>query len=247
MSTLQSSRSELKDDISDDDHQHDQQQPSVLFNKSFFSSKEWSSGLFREGPLLTPTSNSISDTRYFKVTPHVVDYDDDDDMDFDEKDHHSSVAYDDEEDDSESEQVDEFTPVLVEKKNARRNSSRKSSTISNSTSASQREAKIYQARGFNETLYSTCCLPCSLADVVKMTHETSNTTSWWCICCSACFFPTIVTTIVRGMVRRAFGIKGGCCGDCCVGTFCSCCASAQMLREFRQRGPPPPSSKHEMI
>ncbi|EFC38487.1 predicted protein [Naegleria gruberi] len=191
-------------------------EPILSPNKLKYKKKEWSSGLFSSGELSVKT-NSKSETKYF-VIQNNVEYDDEDD----EESQHQNVDYDDSQD-SDSDNFTEtdkfFTPKLQSQK--------------------ELNCKIYPARDFNETCYTCCCLPCANADALK--YVKNNQSSWWCTCCISCCFPTIMSTIVRNITRKLYGIQqGNACTDCCVGTFCSCCSSAQVLREIRCRGPPKP-------
>ncbi|KAJ5404587.1 PLAC8-domain-containing protein [Penicillium cosmopolitanum] len=48
----------------------------------------------------------------------------------------------------------------------------------------------------------------------------------------------IMQTITRGEMRQQYGIEGSCCGDCCVSTFCGCCALIQEEKEAELRSRP---------
>ncbi|OQE20256.1 hypothetical protein PENFLA_c017G06233 [Penicillium flavigenum] len=48
----------------------------------------------------------------------------------------------------------------------------------------------------------------------------------------------IMQTITRGEMRQQYGIEGSCCGDCCVSTFCGCCALIQEEKEAELRTRP---------
>ncbi|KAJ5480047.1 PLAC8-domain-containing protein [Penicillium desertorum] len=48
----------------------------------------------------------------------------------------------------------------------------------------------------------------------------------------------IMQTFTRGEIRQQYGIEGSCCGDCCVSTFCDCCALIQEEKEAELRTRP---------
>lgn len=48
----------------------------------------------------------------------------------------------------------------------------------------------------------------------------------------------IMQTVSRGEMREQYGIEGSCCGDCCISTFCGCCALIQEEKEAELRTRP---------
>jgi Cys-rich protein (TIGR01571 family) len=48
----------------------------------------------------------------------------------------------------------------------------------------------------------------------------------------------VIHAPMRSKFRSRYGIEGSACGDCCITSFCACCAIAQEAREIKARGVP---------
>ena len=53
------------------------------------------------------------------------------------------------------------------------------------------------------------------------------------------FYFCFIRTRTRMVAREKYMISGSCCEDCCLTTFCSCCAALQMHRHMKRSGDTP--------
>ncbi|KAB8212839.1 hypothetical protein BDV33DRAFT_104026 [Aspergillus novoparasiticus] len=89
----------------------------------------------------------------------------------------------------------------------------------------------------------SCCLPCLTFGKTQARNRDATLNSF-SYCNADCTIFTsltfiyshwIIQTIRRGKMRKRFGIKGSCCGDCCATFFCSCCVLVQEEKEAELR------------
>ncbi|CAG7921791.1 unnamed protein product [Penicillium olsonii] len=113
-----------------------------------------------------------------------------------------------------------------------------------------------QSREWNYSLFDccspgtlclmACCLPCLAYGKTQarvqdpslrgFSYVNSSCAIWTFLSFGA--LQWISQTITRGELRKQHGIEGSCCGDCCVSTFCGCCAIIQEEKEAELRSRP---------
>ncbi|KAJ6183702.1 hypothetical protein N7519_005003 [Penicillium mononematosum] len=115
---------------------------------------------------------------------------------------------------------------------------------------------VTQSREWNYSLFdccspstlclTSCCLPCLTYGKTQTRIKDTSLRSfsyvngpcaiWGFLSLGA--MQWIMQTITRGEMRQQYGIEGSCCGDCCVSTFCGCCALIQEEKEAELRTRP---------
>ncbi|KAJ6131899.1 PLAC8-domain-containing protein [Penicillium samsonianum] len=115
---------------------------------------------------------------------------------------------------------------------------------------------IAQGREWNYSLFgccspgtlclTSCCLPCLTygktqtrlrdPELRSFSYVNGSCAIWSVLSIGAVQW--IMQTITRGEMREQYGIEGSCCGDCCVSTFCGCCALIQEEKEAELRSRP---------
>lgn len=78
---------------------------------------------------------------------------------------------------------------------------------------------------------SWCCPCIAVGKVAEKLGKSCG--AWGCLWVAGAYlgFAPCVTCVLRGDVRQARGIEGGCCGDFCGSMCCHCCVLAQMFQE----------------
>lgn len=84
------------------------------------------------------------------------------------------------------------------------------------------------AAGCGVCMLSFCCNYQALFANARTKYDGSN----YCLnlCCGS-------SVLMRNIIREGYNIKGDCCGDCMVTTFCGPCAAIQTYAEVEERGP----------